>query len=91
MQDSEVLAEKGVKLNQEDAKALVDEVLGGIVELTVNHGKLSLDKFGIYEVRERAARKGRNPSTGEEILIAASKAFKFSPAKAVKDTVKQLV
>lgn len=44
--------------------------------------------FGNFEVRERAARKGRNPQTGAEIEIPASKVPAFKPGKALKDAVK---
>ena len=50
--------------------------------------KSSINRFGNFEVRERAARKGRNPQTGEEIEIAASKVPAFKAGKALKDAVK---
>lgn len=50
--------------------------------------KFNLSDLEISEVRERAARKGRNPQTGEEIEIAASKVPAFKPGKALKDAVK---
>ena len=50
-------------------------------------GKVQLVGFGTLEVRKRAARKGRNPQTGEEIKIPASKAPAFKPGKALKDAV----
>ena len=49
---------------------------------------VSLTGFGSFKVVERAARKGRNPRTGKEISIKASKAVKFTPAKALKESVK---
>ena len=50
-------------------------------------GKVQLVGFGSFEVRKRAARKGRNPQTGAEMTIAASKAPVFKAGKALKDTV----
>ena len=50
-------------------------------------GKVQLVGFGTLEVRKRAARKGRNPQTGQEIKIPASKAPAFKPGKALKDAV----
>ena len=50
-------------------------------------GKVQLVGFGTLEVRKRAARKGRNPQTGEEIKISASKSPVFKPGKAFKDLV----
>ena len=49
--------------------------------------KVQLVGFGSFEVRKRAARKGRNPQTGEEIKISASKSPVFKPGKAFKDLV----
>ena len=50
--------------------------------------KVQLIGFGNFEVRERAARKGRNPQTGKEIKIAASKVPAFKAGKALKEAVK---
>ena len=50
--------------------------------------KVQLIGFGNFEVRERAARQGRNPQTGEAISIAASKVPAFKAGKALKDAVK---
>lgn len=50
--------------------------------------KVQVIGFGNFEVRERAARKGRNPQTGEEITIAASKSPAFKAGKQLKDAVK---
>jgi len=52
------------------------------------HIYLGFKCFGNFEVRERAARKGRNPQTGKEITIAASKVPAFKAGKALKDAVK---
>lgn len=51
-------------------------------------GKVQLTGFGTFEVVERKARIGRNPSTGEEMQIPAGKAPKFKPGKALKDAIK---
>ena len=50
-------------------------------------GKISLIGFGSFSVLERKARKGRNPKTGDEIEIPASKSVKFSPAKRLKEDI----
>ena len=49
--------------------------------------KVQLVGFGTFEVKERAARTGRNPATGTEIEIPASKAPAFKPGKALKDAI----
>ena len=52
-----------------------------------NGGSVQLIGFGTFDVQERAARKGRNPLTGEEIEIKASKTPRFKAGKALKDKV----
>lgn len=75
-------------LTKKDATAAVDAVFGSIQDTLKKGDKVQLIGFGTFEVRERAARKGRNPQTGEEIEIAASKVPAFKPGKALKDAVK---
>ena len=71
------------KGTEEFVNALVD-----VVTATLKKGeKVQLVGFGSFEVRKRAARKGRNPQTGEEIKISASKSPIFKPGKAFKDLV----
>ncbi len=50
--------------------------------------KITLVGFGTFDVSKRAARKGRNPQTGEEIKIKAAKVPKFKPGKSLKDAIK---
>ena len=80
------IAEK-TELSKKDAeKALV--AFTEVVEEELKKGeKIQLVGFGTFEVSERAARTGRNPQTGEEMKIAASKAPKFKPGKALKDSL----
>lgn len=80
------VAEQG--LSKKDATKAVDVVFDSIQEALANGDKVQLVGFGNFEVRERSARKGRNPQTGEEIDIAASKVPAFKPGKALKDAVK---
>lgn len=75
-------------LTKKDATSSVDAVFASIQEFLADGEKVQLIGFGNFEVRERAARKGRNPQTGEEIQIAASKVPAFKPGKALKDAVK---
>ena len=69
------------------AEASVDAVVAVIKETLVKGDKVQLVGFGSFEVRKRAARKGRNPQTKEEIKIPASKAPVFKAGKALKDLV----
>ena len=73
---------------KKDAQAAVDCVLSSITKELEKGGSVSLIGFGTFKVAERKARKGRNPQTGEEIYIAASKVPKFVAAKALKEAVK---
>lgn len=75
------------ELSKKDATKAVDAVFDTLLDALKNGDKVQLIGFGNFEVRERAARKGRNPQTGEEIEIAASKVPAFKPGKALKDAV----
>jgi DNA-binding protein HU-beta len=76
------------ELSKKDATKAVDALFDAIQETLAKGDKVQLIGFGNFEVRERSARKGRNPQTGEEIEIAASKVPAFKPGKALKDAVK---
>jgi len=76
------------KLSKVDAGKALDAVTGVIGTAMAAGEKVVLTGFGTFEVAARAARKGRNPQTGKEITIAASKSTKFRAGKALKDAVK---
>ena len=76
------------ELTKKDATKAVDAVLDAISDALQEGDKVQLIGFGNFEVRERAARKGRNPQTGEEIEIASSKIPAFKPGKQLKDSIK---
>lgn len=73
---------------KKDAEAAVNAFLEVVTETLVAGDKIAFTGFGSFEIVERAAREGRNPSTGAAIKIAASKAPKFSAGKSLKDAVK---
>ncbi|EGQ27575.1 HU family DNA-binding protein [Mammaliicoccus sciuri] len=75
-------------LTKKDATKAVEAVFDTIQATLAKGEKVQLIGFGNFEVRERAARKGRNPQSGEEIEIAASKVPAFKAGKALKDAVK---
>ena len=75
-------------LSKKDATNAVDAVFASLTDSLTDGDKVQLIGFGNFEVRERAARKGRNPQTGEELEIAAAKVPAFKPGKALKDAVK---
>ena len=72
---------------KKSAEASVNALVDVITEALVKGDKVQLVGFGSFEVRKRAARKGRNPQTKEEIKIPASKAPVFKAGKALKDLV----
>ena len=74
-------------LPKQQAEAVLDGVVGLLVEHLKAGDRLRLSGLGVLEVRDRPARSGRNPATGEAIQIAASKKVAFRPAKELKDAL----
>lgn len=82
----ERVANKG-KVSKAEAGRMVDLVFGEIeagLKASKKEGKYTIGTFGTFSVSKRAARKGRNPQTGEAIKIKASKVLKFRPAANLK-------
>jgi len=73
---------------KKEAQEAVDCVFSSIAKAMKTGDPVTLVGFGTFKVVERKARKGRNPQTGEEIDIKASKAPKFTAGKALKEAVK---
>ena len=80
------MAEKA-GVSKKDAEASLKAFTDVVAEELKKGEKIQLVGFGTFEVSERAARTGRNPQTGAEMTIAASKAPKFKAGKALKDSV----
>ncbi|GAE30331.1 HU family DNA-binding protein [Halalkalibacter hemicellulosilyticus] len=76
------------QISKKDANTAVNAVFEVISETLSSGETVQLIGFGNFEVRERAARKGRNPQTGEEIDIAATKTPAFKAGKQLKEAVK---
>ena len=74
-------------LTKKDAEAALKAFTDVVSDELKKGEKVQLVGFGTFEVAERPARTGRNPKTGEEMQIAASKAPKFKAGKALKDVV----
>ncbi|MDI3534395.1 MAG: DNA-binding protein HU-beta [Thermosediminibacterales bacterium] len=74
-------------LTKKDSEKALNAFVESVEEALVNGEKVQLVGFGTFEVRERSARKGRNPQTGEEIEIPAAKIPAFKAGKALKDSV----
>ena len=89
MNKSELIAAIAAKTGEtkKDAEATLNAFIDVVTEALTKGDKVQLVGFGSFEVRKRAARKGRNPQTKEEIKIPASKAPVFKAGKALKDLV----
>ena len=72
-------------LSKHAAGALVDAVFATLSHAVVTEGRFAYPGFGTFTVRERAARPGHNPQTGQPITIQARKTVGFRPASALKD------
>ena len=81
------IAEKA-EIKKVEAEATLNALIEVISEGLANGDEVTLFGLGKFEVRERAARNGRNPQTGEAISIPATKAPAFKAAKALKEAVK---
>ena len=79
---------KEANLSKKDAGAAVAAVFDEMTKALKKGDKVQMIGFGTFEVRKRAARKARNPQTGAEIKIKATKVPAFKAGKALKDAVK---
>ncbi|MDD3569706.1 MAG: HU family DNA-binding protein [Lachnospiraceae bacterium] len=77
------------EISKKDAEKALKAFEEVVTEELKNDGKIQLVGFGTFEVAQRAARIGRNPQTGEDMEIEASKAPKFKAGKALKDAVNE--
>ena len=89
MNKKELIAAAAAKAgtNQKDAEAVINAALETLTAALVNGDRVQVSGFGIFEVKTREARVGRNPLTKETINIPASKVPAFKASKALKDAV----
>ncbi len=89
MNKSELVSAIAAKteLSKKDAEKTLKAFIDVVTEELTEGGKIQLVGFGTFDVSERAARTGRNPQTGKEMNIPASKAPRFKAGKALKDAV----
>ena len=78
---------QNAEISKADAGKALAATIDAITKAMAKGDKVQLVGFGTFEVRERAARTGKNPITGEAIKIAASKVPAFKAGKALKDTI----
>ena len=77
-------------LTQMQAKEIIQRVLDGITETLVQEGRIELRNFGVFEVKKRKPRKGRNPRTGENVKVPAKLVVAFKPGREMEERVGQL-
>lgn len=81
------MAEK-TEMTKKDTETMVNAIVEVISETLANGEEVAIAGLGKFLIKERAARSGRNPQTGEAITIAASKAPAFKASKTLKDAIK---
>jgi len=79
-----------IGLTQLKTKEIVQKTFDAIVETLVEDKRIELRNFGVFEVKERAARKARNPRTGEKVLVPAKFVVTFKPGKEMEERVREL-
>jgi len=79
-----------VGLPKSKTREIVQKTFDAIIDALVSEGRIELRNFGIFEVKKRAARPGRNPRTGDEILVPERFVVNFKPGKVMEDRVRRL-
>ena len=79
-----------IGLTQLKTKEIVQKTFDAIVETLVRESRIELRNFGVFEVKKRAARKARNPRTGERVDVAAKYVVTFKPGKEMEEKVREL-
>lgn len=79
-----------IGLTQLKTKEIVQKTFNAIVETLVTDGRIELRNFGVFEVKKRAARKARNPRTGERVDVAEKYVVTFKPGKEMEERVRQM-
>jgi integration host factor subunit beta len=78
------LAAQNPQLYQKDCEAVVNAMLGRIVDALVNGDRVEIRGFGAFSVKELRARQGRNPRTGESVAVREKKGVYFRPGKDIR-------
>ncbi len=77
-----------IGLTQLKTKEIVQKTFDAIVETLVDDGRIELRNFGVFEVKKRAARKARNPRTGDKVFVPAKYVVTFKPGKEMEERVR---
>ncbi len=78
-----------IGLTQLKTKEIVQKTFDAIVEALVADGRIELRNFGVFEVKKRAARKARNPRTGDKVQVPSKYVVTFKPGKEMEARVRQ--
>ncbi len=79
-----------IGLTQLKTKEIVQKTFDAIVETLVEEGRIELRNFGVFEVKKRAARKARNPRTGDKVFVPEKYVVTFKPGKEMEERVRKL-
>ena len=79
-----------IGMTQLKTKEIVQKTFDAIVETLVEDGRIELRNFGVFEVKKRAARKARNPRTGQRVDVPEKFVVTFKPGKEMEEKVRQL-
>lgn len=79
-----------IGLTQLKTKEIVQKTFDAIVDTLVETGRIELRNFGVFEVKQRAARKARNPRTGERVDVPPKNVVTFKPGKKMEERVRQM-
>lgn len=79
-----------IGMTQLRTKEIVQKTFDAIVETLVQDGRIELRNFGVFEVKKRAARKARNPRTGQRVDVPEKFVVTFKPGKEMEEKVRQL-
>ena len=77
-------------LTQQQTKKIVQKTFDAIIDCLVNERRIELRNFGVFEVKQRAARKARNPRTGKQVEVPAKFVVTFKPGKEMEARVKRM-
>ena len=81
---------EGIGLTNQETKEIVQKTFDAIVDTLVQEGRIELRNFGVFEVKKRAARKARNPRTGQRVDVPEKYVVTFKPGKAVEERIRRL-
>lgn len=79
-----------IGLTQLKTKDIVQRTLDAIIHTLVSEGRIELRNFGVFEVKQRAPRKARNPRTGDKVFVPSKNVVTFKPGKEMEELVRKM-